>query len=87
MTEQEIAELKKANNAEFLKMDRDAGNVISHLLYELQNQQPVVYIRLSNAELQGTTVYYEVVEGDPEEVLLWAETLNFSSWDAEKLEV
>ena len=87
MTKDEIEKLKKENVTEFLKMDRDAGNVISQLLYELENDQSKVYIRLSNPVSKGTQVNYEVVEGDPKEVLLWAETLNFTSWNSEKLEV
>ena len=86
MTKEQIAKLKKDNVTEFLKMDRDAGNVIKQLLYELETKENI-YIRLFDAALKGMTVHYKMVQGDPKEVLNWADTLSFTSYDHEKLEV
>jgi hypothetical protein len=86
MTKEQIAKLKKDNVTEFLKMDRDAGNVIKQLLFELEKKENI-YIRLFDAAPKGMTIHYEVLQGDPKEVLNWAETLGFTSYDHEKLEV
>lgn len=86
MTEEEMIKLKAANVKEYLIMDRDASNVIKQLLYELEINEKI-FIELYDPTPGGYITHYRTLEGDPREVLLWAETLGFTYSDTSKLEV
>lgn len=87
MTQEEIDRLYRENVEQFAKMDRDAGNMVKQLLWELQAENRDAYIRLRDAVSDGSVVFYDMVQGDPELVKGLAETLGFTSWDSNRLEV
>ena len=87
LSQEEIDKLFAENKAQFGIMNMAAGNMIKGLLYELQRKNRNTYIRLHNAAKDGHTVYYKMVQGDPEIVLKAAKALKFKTYTNDFLEV
>ncbi|MBI3365146.1 MAG: hypothetical protein HY033_09590 [Ignavibacteriae bacterium] len=87
MTKEEIDKLYQDNLKQFTSMRRGAGNLVKGLLFELQDDNRNTYITLRDAVPDGFVVFYDMKQGDPNLVLLVAQTLGFKSWDAHRLEV
>ena len=66
LTDEEKRSLEGQNVAQFTLMDRDAGNVVKGLLFELQSKGRNTYIRLHDAEPEGLVVMYDVIQGSAE---------------------
>jgi len=87
VTQQQIDELFQHNVSQFTKMDRDSGNMVKQLLWELQAHGNTTYIRLREPVENGSAVFYDVAQGNAELVKLYADSLGFASWDDNRLEV
>lgn len=87
LTQQQIIELQAYNVSEFIKMERDSGNMVKQLLWELQAHGFDTYIRLHDPVENGSVVHYKMVQGNSDLVKSYAETIGFTSWDENKLEV
>lgn len=88
LTQTEIDALYQENVIQFGMMYNAAGNMVKSLLYELQRKGRNTYIRLSNAEKDGHKVNYEMVQGDPQLVIMAAKALRgFKTVTESELEV
>lgn len=87
LTTQQIIELRAYNVSQFIKMDRDSGNMVKQLLWELQAHGYDTYIRLRDPVDNGSVVHYKMVHGNSDLVKSYAETIGFTSWDDNKLKV
>jgi len=87
LTEDEKKLLLKQNVAQYAQMDRDAGNMVKQLLWELQSKSRNTYIQLRDAVPDGSVIFYDVVQGTSKLVKDLADTLGFGSCDDHRLEV
>jgi hypothetical protein len=87
LTEDEKKSLLEQNVAQYAQMDRDAGNMVKQLLWELQAKGRNTYIKLRDAVPEGSGVSYDMVQGSTQLVKDVADTLGFSSCDDHRLEV
>ncbi len=87
LTQQQIIELQAYNVSQFIKMERDSGNMVKQLLWELQAHGFDTYIRLHDPVENGSVVHYKMVQGNSDLVKSYAETIGFTLWDDNKLEV
>ena len=87
MTKGEIDELFQHNVSQFSQMERDAGNMVKQLLWELQAGDFNTYIRLRDPQSGGSVIHYDMVQGNTDLVQQYAKVLGFTSWDSEKLAV
>ena len=87
LTEDEKKLLLKQNVAQYAQLDRDAGNMVKQLLWELQAKGRNTYIRLRNVVPNGSIVFYDMVQGSADLVKGLADDLGFTSRDDHRLEV
>ena len=87
LTPQQIEELFNHNSSQFVKMERDSGNMVKQLLWDLQAHDNNTYIRLRDPAENGSVVFYEMVQGKSDLVKLYAESIGFTSCDKSRLEV
>jgi len=84
----DLVQLFEDNVQQIFKMDLMSGAMVKQLILELQQPGRDTHIRLRDAEVDGHTVFYSVVEGNPELVTGIANALDvFSEVTASKLVV
>ena len=84
----EVDQLFEDNVEQIVVMANMSGSMVKHLILELKQPGRDTRIRLFDAEPEGHTVFYEVVEGNSDLVIGLAEALMvFSEVTATKLTV
>ncbi|MCH7755465.1 N-acetylmuramoyl-L-alanine amidase [candidate division KSB1 bacterium] len=87
LTPQQIKELFDQNASQFVKMERDSGNMVKQLLWDLQAHGNNTYISLRDPVENGSVVFYKLAQGDADLVKVYAEAIGFTSWAENRLEV